>query len=178
MLRYSIYGFLIAFLTNVAWAQELLPRPEKAFRGKIGLTYKDSEAVKPKLKIPSNQSRVQDRCRQAPRRGRRDAVCERKANRQGPRGKEHPQSLCLQEHFDKDKVIADVQTYRATGVRWSRNCELADELGIVWDESKWRKETEKHWDNLPLDQITISEATPLIDVSKLTESNCKRTATS
>ncbi|MCR9292307.1 MAG: arylsulfatase [bacterium] len=32
--------------------QEVLPRPEPAFRGKIGLTYKDSEAVKPELKIP------------------------------------------------------------------------------------------------------------------------------
>lgn len=35
-------------------AQEALPRPESEFRGKIGLTYKDSTAVKPKLKIPQN----------------------------------------------------------------------------------------------------------------------------
>lgn len=34
-------------------AQEVLPRPEAPFAGKIGLTYKDSEAVKPKLKIPA-----------------------------------------------------------------------------------------------------------------------------
>ena len=33
-------------------AQQVLPRPEEPFAGKIGLTYKDSEAVKPKLKIP------------------------------------------------------------------------------------------------------------------------------
>ena len=32
----------------------VLPRPEPPFAGKIGLTYKDSTAVKPKLKIPRN----------------------------------------------------------------------------------------------------------------------------
>ncbi len=31
----------------------MLPRPEEPFQGKIGLTYKDSKAVKPKLKIPA-----------------------------------------------------------------------------------------------------------------------------
>ncbi len=34
-------------------AQEVLPRSEVPFAGKIGLTYKDSEAVKPQLKIPA-----------------------------------------------------------------------------------------------------------------------------
>jgi arylsulfatase len=34
-------------------ADDILPRPEEPFRGKIGLTYKDSEAVKPELRIPS-----------------------------------------------------------------------------------------------------------------------------
>ncbi|MCO8125128.1 hypothetical protein NHH03_25555 [Stieleria sp. TO1_6] len=82
---------------------------------------------------------------------------------------------CLQGEFVKDKIVADVQIYRATGVRWSRNTELAEELGVDWDEGKWKKETEKHRDNLPLDQINISEATTLIDVSNLTERNCKRT---
>ncbi len=43
---------LIACLTK-ATAQEVLPRPEEGFKGKIGLTYKDSEAVKPKLKVPA-----------------------------------------------------------------------------------------------------------------------------
>jgi class 3 adenylate cyclase len=82
---------------------------------------------------------------------------------------------CLQDHFEKDEVVSGIQTYLATGLRWSRNTELANELGVEWDEEKWKKETEKHQDNLPLDQITISEATTLIDVSKLTERNCKRT---
>ena len=48
---------LIAFnLLNVlrpTYAQEVLPLPEKPFTGKIGLTYKDSEAVKPQLQIPA-----------------------------------------------------------------------------------------------------------------------------
>jgi arylsulfatase len=38
--------------TSIGSAQEVLPRPEEPFRGKIGLSYKDSEAVKPQLKIP------------------------------------------------------------------------------------------------------------------------------
>lgn len=82
---------------------------------------------------------------------------------------------CLRELFEKDKKISEVQTYRAIGVRWSNNADLAEELGIDWDEEKWKKETEKHRDNLPLNQIKMSEATTLIDVSKLTERNCKRT---
>ena len=83
---------------------------------------------------------------------------------------------CLQNHFEKSSAISDVQTYQASGVRWSRNPELAEELGVNWDEEKWKKETKKHRDNLPLEQITISDATSLIDVSKLTERNCKRTS--
>ena len=39
---------------TITCAQEVLPRPEEPFAGKIGLTYKDSEAIKPKLKIPQN----------------------------------------------------------------------------------------------------------------------------
>ena len=31
---------------------EVLPRPDAPFAGKIGLTYKDSTPVKPKLKVP------------------------------------------------------------------------------------------------------------------------------
>lgn len=83
---------------------------------------------------------------------------------------------CLKKHFSEDAEVSGVQTYRATGLRWSRNPELADELGVKWDEAKWKKKTEKHKDDLPLDEITISDATTLIDVSKLSERNCKRTA--
>ncbi|QEG37687.1 arylsulfatase [Bythopirellula goksoeyrii] len=47
-------SFLAIQLFTGAYADEVLPRPEEPFTGKIGLTYKDSEAVKPKLKIPQN----------------------------------------------------------------------------------------------------------------------------
>ncbi len=41
-----------AFAGSIALAQQMLPPPDGAFEGKIGLTYKDSEPVKPKLKTP------------------------------------------------------------------------------------------------------------------------------
>jgi len=44
----------IIALACPASAQEILPRPEPGFQGTIGLTYKDSTPVKPKLKIPQN----------------------------------------------------------------------------------------------------------------------------
>ncbi len=44
--------FSALLMCTTAFAQEVLPRPEEPFRGKIGLTYQDSTAVKPQLKIP------------------------------------------------------------------------------------------------------------------------------
>lgn len=81
----------------------------------------------------------------------------------------------LQEHFVKHDEVAGVQTYRATGLRWSQYPELAKKLGVTWKAETWRKKTEEHRDDLPLSEIEISEATVLIDVSKLSERNCKRT---
>ncbi|HCS50661.1 arylsulfatase [Rubinisphaera sp.] len=52
--RTLIATVVILGLQNTGTAQEQLPRPEEAFKGKIGLTYKDSVAVKPELKIPQN----------------------------------------------------------------------------------------------------------------------------
>lgn len=83
---------------------------------------------------------------------------------------------CLKQHFSKDAEVSGVQTYRASGLRWSQNPELAEELGVTWDEEKWKEKTKKHKDDLPLDQITITEASTLIHVSKLSERKCKRTA--
>ena len=82
----------------------------------------------------------------------------------------------LKGHFKKSAVVAGVQSYRATGLRWSQHPELADDLGVSWDEEKWREKTEEYRDELPLDQIEISDATTLIDLDLLTERNCKRTA--
>jgi class 3 adenylate cyclase len=82
----------------------------------------------------------------------------------------------LKEHFTKSAVVAGVQSYRASGLRWSRFPQLADDLGVAWDEDKWRKRTEQYRDDLPLDQIEVSDAAALIDLELLTERNCKRTA--
>ncbi len=45
-------GLLLPSAT--ASAQSQLPPPDPAFKGKIGLTYKDSTPIKPQLKIPQN----------------------------------------------------------------------------------------------------------------------------
>jgi arylsulfatase len=57
-MRKSFVSLLAALMTlglfSAGEAQESLPRPEPGFKGRIGLTYKDSTPVKPKLKIPQN----------------------------------------------------------------------------------------------------------------------------
>jgi class 3 adenylate cyclase len=83
---------------------------------------------------------------------------------------------CLKQHFKKSAAVAGVQSYRATGLRWGQYPELADDLGVSWNEEKWREKTEQYRDDLPLDQIEVSDATVLIDLDLLTERNCKRTA--
>lgn len=82
----------------------------------------------------------------------------------------------LKEQFSKSEVVAGVQSYRATGLRWSLHPELAKDLGVVWDAEKWRKKTEQYRDDLSLEEIEISDAATLIDPDSLTERNCKRTA--
>lgn len=83
---------------------------------------------------------------------------------------------CLKGHFQEASEIAGTQTYQATGLRWSNQSDLAKELGVTWDKDKWQKKTEDYKEELPLDEIEISDATVLIDVETLTERNCKRTA--
>ncbi len=49
-------SFVVAFsvlCSGLVHGQEVLPRPEGPFTGKVGLTYKDSQAVKPELKVPA-----------------------------------------------------------------------------------------------------------------------------
>ena len=43
-----------SFFPTPVLAQEMLPHPDEPFAGKIGLSYKDSEAVKPELLKPQN----------------------------------------------------------------------------------------------------------------------------
>ncbi|MCC9606137.1 arylsulfatase [Blastopirellula sp. JC732] len=45
---------ILLLIGSIGFGQEMLPQPEAPFKGKIGLTYKDSVAVKPELKIPNN----------------------------------------------------------------------------------------------------------------------------
>ncbi len=44
----------VALFQAAAQGQQMLPRPDEPFQGKIGLTYKDSTPVKPQLKVPAN----------------------------------------------------------------------------------------------------------------------------
>lgn len=82
----------------------------------------------------------------------------------------------LRVHFKKSAVVGGIQSYQATGLRWSRFPDLADDLEVDWDEGMWLEKTKKYRDDLPLDQIEVSDATALIDLEILTERNCKRTA--
>ena len=50
--RYIGAVLISATLTTYARADDVLPRPDAPFAGKIGLTYKDSTPVKPQLKVP------------------------------------------------------------------------------------------------------------------------------
>ena len=52
---------------------------------------------------------------------------------------------------------------------------MANELGVEWDQEKWKSRTQEFKDALALDDIVISDAIARIDVSTLTEKNCKRT---
>jgi len=83
---------------------------------------------------------------------------------------------CLQEHFMRSRVIAKTQTYQSKGLRWSTYPDLATELGVSFDEERWRKKTEEARDALPLSEIEITEVMVLIDVDTLTERNNKRTS--
>jgi arylsulfatase len=47
MSRFSLIVALSILCSGLARAQEVLPRPEGPFAGKIGLTYKDSQPVWP-----------------------------------------------------------------------------------------------------------------------------------
>ena len=51
LLRLAIISSSVA-VASTLFAQTQLPQPEPTFDGKIGLTYKDSTPVKPKLKVP------------------------------------------------------------------------------------------------------------------------------
>jgi class 3 adenylate cyclase len=80
----------------------------------------------------------------------------------------------LQEHFIEDGVVADVTTYCASGLKWTTELDLAEELGVEFDADKWLKRTEQYRKELPLSEMNISDAEVLIDPDLLTERNSKR----
>ena len=83
----------------------------------------------------------------------------------------------LQERFKRDRMVAGVQTYQASGLRWTVFPELADVLDVDFNPEKWRKKTIKYRDALPLNEIELTEAQTRIDLGQLTERNSKRTST-
>lgn len=82
----------------------------------------------------------------------------------------------LKDEFKRDRKVADVQTYQASGLRWTTATELAEALDVSFDASKWTKKAEDARDALPLSDIKLSEAEVRIDLDALTERNCKRTS--
>lgn len=81
----------------------------------------------------------------------------------------------LQGHFTKDRSVCDIQVFQAQGLRWSRQPDLAKELGVTFRADRLWEMTEEYRDALPLDQMDITEAEVLIDLDSLTERNSKRT---
>ncbi len=49
----TLLAVLVVFSTVATHAEEVLPRAGRPFQGRIGLTYEDSEPVKPELKVPA-----------------------------------------------------------------------------------------------------------------------------
>ncbi len=82
---------------------------------------------------------------------------------------------CLQEQFEDSGTRAGVQTYEATGLHWKNHPDLADELGVIFNNDKWKRRTEEYRDALPLSDIEIEGADVLIDVELLSERKNKRT---
>ena len=81
----------------------------------------------------------------------------------------------LQTLFSQSGDVAGAVTFQTTGVRWKDHGDLADELGVTFDEDKWRTRTEQYVDGLPLHDMDITEAEVLIDLDQRTERNSKRT---
>lgn len=82
---------------------------------------------------------------------------------------------CLKERFKKSRTVAQTVTYQAVGLRWGNYPKLAETLKVSFDAEKLKRKTEKLRDELPLNQMEISEAEVLIDVDSLTEKKSKRT---
>ena len=81
----------------------------------------------------------------------------------------------LSKHFSESGDVAGAATYQAIGLRWKDSADLADEVGVTFNAEKWCSRTEKYRDELPLDDMEVTEAEVLIDLDQRTERNSKRT---
>lgn len=81
----------------------------------------------------------------------------------------------LKGHFSKDRQVAGAEVYKAKSLRWSKQPELAKELGVDFDAEALKKKTEEYRDDLPLSDMEVIEASVLIDPAQLTERKSKRT---
>ncbi|MFT3784940.1 MAG: adenylate/guanylate cyclase domain-containing protein [Tepidisphaeraceae bacterium] len=81
---------------------------------------------------------------------------------------------CLKDEFAESSVVAGVQTYQASGLRWKKKPELAEKLAVKFDHEKWKKATQDAKDNLPLSAMEVSGVEAKIELDVLTERNSKR----
>lgn len=83
--------------------------------------------------------------------------------------------MVLKDRFAKNSVVAGAQTYRAKGLSWKDETDLAEELGVTWKSETWKNKTEEARDALVLSEMDVAEARELIDTELLTEKNSRRT---
>jgi class 3 adenylate cyclase len=81
----------------------------------------------------------------------------------------------LQELFSKFGQIAEVETYQAKGVRWSKYPELKADLSVTFDEETLKEMTQRHKDDSPLAEMDVTESITLVDPTSLTPRNSRRT---
>jgi class 3 adenylate cyclase len=80
----------------------------------------------------------------------------------------------LQAKFEESGEVAGVKVFRASGLRWTEDPELADELDIKFDAEKWLKRTDEYRKDLPLVEMEVTGADVLVDPDLLSERNSKR----
>lgn len=81
----------------------------------------------------------------------------------------------LKDRFAEGGTVFGSKTYKASGLRWDKETDLAKALEIKWDAPKWKKRAEEYRDALVLDDMEVRWAEVKIDVDELTERNSRRT---
>lgn len=81
----------------------------------------------------------------------------------------------LKEKFNESVEIAGSKTYKASGLRWDKEVDLAKSLDVKWDGAKWKRKAEEYRDGLTLKEMEVRWAEVKIDPDDLTEKNSRRT---